>query len=384
MKSMFKKFVAAVMVAATLVTGAVAFTGCSETNYAANNTTFKIGISSPLTGGAAVYGQATRNSAQMAIDEINQAGGLNGVMFELMSYDDKHDTTLVNSGYASMYENGMQVSLACTTSAPCLEFANLSAQDNVFFITPSASSDEVTEAGDNSYQMCFKDGNQGAVAAAYVNTLGLEKIGIFYKSGDPYSQGIYEQFKDALDKSITVVEASFLKDEDDFTSQVNTLKDCSFIFMPIYYGPAETFMAMAKGKVADNATYYGCDGFDGLDATGVPQQVTMLSHFNSKATDGAAKVFVDKYVAKYGSETLNQFGAAAYDCVYAIYEAMKAAGDKVSVTMSASDLCEVLKEQFNGGFTFSGVTGESIRWESDGTVNKQAIAYVIKEADSAN
>ena len=128
--------------------------------------------------------------------------------------------------------------------------------------------DEVTEAGDNSYQMCFKDGNQGAVAAAYVNTLGLEKIGIFYKSGDPYSQGIYEQFKDALDKSITVVEASFLKDEDDFTSQVNTLKDCSFIFMPIYYGPAETFMAMAKGKVADNATYYGCDGFDGLDARG--------------------------------------------------------------------------------------------------------------------
>ena len=89
-----------------------------------------------------------------------------------------------------------------------------------------------------------------------------------------------------------------------------------------------------------------------------------------------------------GADTLNQFGASAYDCVYAIYDAMKQAGDKVTgVTMSASDLCEVLKGVFNGGFKFTGVTGEykdgvqsSITWESNGFVNKSAVKYVVKAA----
>ena len=275
----------------------------------------------------------------------------------------------------------MQASLGCTTSGACMEFSALSAQDNVFFLTPSASGDDVTTLGDNSYQMCFKDGNQGGVAAEYVNSLGVTKIGVFYKSGDVYSQGIFEQFKSKLNSSIETVEASFINDSEDFTNQVDKLKDCSFIFMPTYYEVAQKFMAMAKGKVADDATYYGCDGFDGINVDGVPQKVTMLSHFNSKATEGKAKEFIDNYTAKYGAETLNQFGAAAYDCVYAIYGAMKNAGDKVSVTMSASELCEVLKAEFNGGYTFSGVTGTDIKWQADGTVNKAAIAYVVKDAD---
>ncbi|MBR2650712.1 MAG: ABC transporter substrate-binding protein [Clostridia bacterium] len=382
MKNVFKKVVATVMAVATMATAAFSMASCNkETNYAENNTTYKIGVFGPLTGAYAIYGQATKNGAQLAVDEINKNGGLNGVNFELMSYDDQGDSTMVNSGYANMYENGMQASLGCTTSGACMEFSALSAQDNVFFLTPSASGDDVTTLGDNSYQMCFKDGNQGGVAAEYVNSLGVTKIGVFYKSGDVYSQGIFEQFKSKLNSSIETVEASFINDSEDFTNQVDKLKDCSFIFMPTYYEVAQKFMAMAKGKVADDATYYGCDGFDGINVDGVPQKVTMLSHFNSKATEGKAKEFIDNYTAKYGAETLNQFGAAAYDCVYAIYGAMKNAGDKVSVTMSASELCEVLKAEFNGGYTFSGVTGTDIKWQADGTVNKAAIAYVVKDAD---
>ena len=109
----------------------------------------------------------------------------------------------------------------------------------------------------------------------------------------------------------------------------------------------------------------------------------MLSHFNSKATEGAAAEFVKKYTEKYGSDTLNQFGASAYDCVYAIFNAMKAAiddGKEVPVTISASDLCDILKEEFTGGFTYSGVTGDDITWEANGYVKKDAVKYVIKEA----
>ncbi len=385
----FVKFLSLVLVLALCLT---AFAGCGKVNPAENNTKFVIGMSGPLTGGAAIYGTAVKNAAQMAVDEINAAGGLNGVMFELVATDDMHDPTKVSTNYSSLYEGGMQVSLGTVTTGPGLEFKNLSADDNVFFLTPSASGDEIP-SNPNGYQMCFADGNQGKVAADFVNAnYKGQTIGAFYKSDEAYSKGIYDQFKANLDSSIVVVETSFTDaNATNFSTQIDTLKNCSFIFMPTYYQPASLFMTQAKDVIAPNAIYYGCDGFDGIDnidgfdITTIPQEITMLSHFNSKATSGAAKEFIDKYVAKYGQDTLNQFGASAYDCVYAIYGAMKKAideGTEIPVTISASDLCDILKAQFEGGYTYTnGVTGDSITWETTGYVNKEAIKYVIKEAN---
>ena len=366
--------------------------GSTSNGYTAENTEFVIGLSGPLTGGAAMYGEAVRNSAQLAVDEINAAGGLNGIMFKLIATDDMHDATKVSGNYSSMLEAGMQISLGTVTTAPGLEFKNYSHDDNVFFLTPSASGDDIPEF-DNGYQMCFADGNQGKVAADFVNAnYKGQTIGAFYKADEAYSNGIYEQFMDSLDKSITVVATSFTDaNATDFSTQIDTLKDCGFIFMPTYYTPASLFMQQAKDIIAADAVYYGCDGFDGIDniegfdITTIPQAVTMLSHFNSKATEGKAAEYIAKYTKAYPNAPLNQFGASAYDCVYAIYGAMKAAmaaGKEIPVTISASDLCDILKEQFNGGYTFeNGATGESIKWETSGYVNKQAIQYVIKEAN---
>lgn len=386
-----KKFTKVLAVVSSLAVMLLSLAGCGgETGYTAKNTEFVIGFSGPLTGGAAVYGTAVKNSAQMAVDEINEAGGLNGVKFKLIAADDTHDATKVATNYASLLEQGMQVSLGTVTTAPGLEFTNLSVEDNVFFLTPSASGDAIPK-NDNGFQMCFADGNQGKVAADYVNSTDFTEIGIFYKSDDPYSKGIYDQFKENLNPSIKTVEAVFTAtNETDFSAQISTLKDCKFIFMPIYYQPAAIFMTQAKDTLASDAIYYGCDGFDGLagqiDLSTIPQEVTMLSHFDSNATEGAAAEYIQKYTAKYGKDTLNQFGASAYDCVYAIYNAMKAAidaGTKIDVTISASDLCEILKAQFTGDFSYSGVTGNNITWEDNGYVSKAAVKYVMKEADKA-
>ena len=367
--------------------------GCGAGNsYTANNTEFIIGVSGPLTGGAAMYGQAVINSAQLAIDEINAAGGLNGIKFKLISTDDVNDAAKLSTNYSSMLEAGMQVSLGTVTTQTGLEFKNLSFEDNVFFLTPSATGDDIP-GNPNGYQMCFADGNQGKGAAQYVNeNFAGQTIGVFYKSDEAYSKGIFDQFKANLDPSVTIIETSFSDaNATDFSTQIDTLKDCGFIFMPIYYTPASLFMTQAKDVINPNAVYYGCDGFDGIDnidgfdISAIPQEVTMLSHFNSKAESGPAKEFVDKYTAKYGSATLNQFGASAYDCVYAIYNAMKKAmdaGKDIPVTISASDLCDILMEQFEGGFSMdNAVTGEHISWESTGYVNKVATKYVIKEAN---
>jgi len=386
------KFTRILALALTAIMCLGMFAGCGAVNYAENNTEYVIGVSGPLTGGAAMYGIAVANSAQMAVDEINAAGGLNGIKFKLIAVDDMHDPTKISTNYSSLYEGGMQVSLGTVTTAPGLEFKNLSADDNVFFLTPSASGDDIP-ANANGYQMCFADGNQGKVAAEFVNANYAGKtIGVFYKSDEAYSKGIYDQFKANLDASITVIETTFTDaNATDFSTQIDTLKSCNFIFMPTYYTPASLFMTQAKDILAKNAVYYGCDGFDGIDSisgfdiTTIPQEITMLSHFNSKATEGLAKEFIDKYVAKFGKDSLNQFGASAYDCIYAIYGAMKKAiesGKDIPVTISASELCEILKEQFNGGYTLeNGVTGSNITWESTGYVNKSAIKYVIKEAN---
>ena len=381
-----KKFLALML---ALVMVAAMFTACGKKVYTAENTEFVIGASGPLTGAAAVYGVAVQNSAQMAVDEINAAGGLNGIQFKLVMLDDKHDAANISTNYSSLLEGGMQASLGTVTTAPGMEFKNLAKDDNVFFLTPSASGDKIPEF-DNGYQMCFADGNQGKVAADFINqNFAGQTIGVFFKSDDPYSTGILEQFKANMDASVTLVETSFSSaNETDFSVQIDTLKTCNFVFMPIYYTPASIFMTQAKDIMPADAVYYGCDGFDGIDSApgfdinAIPQSVTMLSHFNSKAEEGAAKEFIDKYVAAYGADTLNQFGASAYDCVYAIYGAMKKAmdeGTEIPVTISASDLCEILKTQFNGGYTVTdAVTGDSITWETNGYVNKTAIQYVIK------
>ena len=144
MKKLFAMLLVAVMVAAM-------FAGCapseggsgSDSGYTANNTEYVIGVSGPLTGGAAMYGQAVANAAQIAVDEINAAGGLNGVMFKLVAVDDKHDATQISTNYSSLLEGGMQLSLGTVTTAPGEEFKNLSAEDNVFFLTPSASGDAI-------------------------------------------------------------------------------------------------------------------------------------------------------------------------------------------------------------------------------------------------
>lgn len=379
-----KKFLAFLM--ATVMVAAM-FAGCG--NKTSGSGEFVIGMSGPLTGGAAVYGVAVQNSAQMAVDEINAAGGLNGYKFKLVATDDQNDPSKLATNYATLLEKGVHVSLGTVTTKPCLEFKNLSKQDNLFFLTPSATGDDVPEFA-NGYQMCFADGDQGKVAAEYVNTLNLDKIGVFFKSDDPYSDGIYKNFKANISQDIEVVETQFTDaNATDFSAQITQLKECSFIFMPIYYQPAAIFMKQAKDTIAKDAVYYGCDGFDGLagemDLTTISQEVSMLSHFDANSTEGKAGEFIKKYTEKYKADTLNQFGASAYDCIYAIYGAMKELADEgkeVTPDMSASELCELLKAKFNGGYTFAeGATGKNITWHETGKVNKVATKYTLKEAN---
>jgi branched-chain amino acid transport system substrate-binding protein len=151
-------------------------------------------------------------------------------------------------------------------------------------------------------------------------------------------------------------------------------------------------MSQAKGVVKNSAVYFGCDGFDGIDQqegfdiSAIPQEVSYLSHFNSGATEGVAGEFVVNYTDEYGATTLNQFGASAYDCVYALKDALTQAaanGKTVNGKVSIKQMSSILKEVFQSDtFSFSGVTGSNVTWNANGTVSKTPIKYIVKEANA--
>lgn len=349
------------------------------------NTEITVGLSAPLTGPAAIYGMAVKNAAEMAVSEINDAGGINGIKLKLISQDDGNDHSKVGTNFATLVEQGMQISLGCATTMPCLEFAHYAKENDMFLLTPTATSDNIAN-GTYAYQMSVNDSAQGKLAAEYVNSLGVSEIGIFYKADDPYSTGIYERFRNELDSNISVVEASFVAETDYFETQIETLKNCKLIFMPIYYSPANAFIRQAAHKMSSDTCFFGCDGFDGIDAafdlSDIPQKISMLSPFDTNATEGKAGAFVKKYTSMYGNDAIG-FAANAYDSVWAIYYALTAAaneGVKFSAKTSPSDFCDILTAQFKK-LTFSGATGNNITWNNDGTVSKAPIVKIIKNAN---
>ncbi len=397
-KASLKLLVAAVL---TLSVCAMCLYGCGSKNYAEKNTAYFIGASGPLTGSAATYGIAVKNGASLAVKEINAKGG---DQFKFDIQDDKASTASVGTNFANLYESGMQVALGAVTSGSCLEFKTYASDKGVFCLCPSATADDVTKNNTNMFQMCFSDSNQGAVTVEWMksttesgekNVATSTRIGILYCSNDAYSTGIYNTFTAAAkDAGYTIsATASFTNDAEgnpptDFSSQVGILKDCQFIFMPIYYTPAATFMdAAQKSTMSSDAIFFGCDGFDGIDTmegfdiNTIKQEVSMLSHFNAKSDSAKSKAFVEAYQKEYDS-TPNQFAASAYDCVYAIAKAIATAkqnGKDVPLSISAKDMSAILRETLTSAdFSFDGVTGNPIRWNEDGTVNKTAQKFEIK------
>lgn len=362
-------------------TGAQASDKPAATATPAASAAFKIGGTGPLTGGAAIYGNAAKNGAQIAVDEINALGGIQLV---LKYEDDEHDAEKAVNAYNNLKDWGMQVSLGSVTSTPCVATGAETFADRIFALTPSASSTAVTEGKDNMYQMCFADPNQGSASAQYIfdKKLGT-KIAVIYKNDDVYSKGIYNTFASkAGELGLNIVSTTtFTADsQTDFSVQLTDAKNngADLIFLPMYYTPASLIFKQAKSM--DYAPkYFGVDGMDGiltLEAfdTSLAEGVMLLTPFNADSTDERTVNFVKKYKELFG-ETPNQFAADGYDCVYALKEALEAAG--CTPDMSAPDICEKLIATFST-FAFDGLTGSGMTWAATGEVSKSPKGMVIE------
>ena len=351
---------------------------------ASGSDTFKIGATGPITGGAAIYGNAVKNGIQIAVDEINEAGGINGYQIDYNFQDDEHDAEKAVNAYNNLKDWGMQVLIGTTTSAPCIAVVEKTHADNMFQITPSGTAVECVQY-DNAYRMCFSDPTQGTESAKYIGENGLaQKVAVIYDSSDVYSTGIYEAFAAEAENQpfdIVSVEAFTADAKTDFSVQVQKSKDAGadLLFMPFYYTEASLVLAECN-KQGYEPTFFGCDGMDGILGvenfdTALAEGLTFLAPFVAKSEDEQVQSFVSKYEAAY-SETPNQFAADAYDCVYVVKAAIEAAG--ATPDMSVSDLCDAMKEAM-ASVSYSGITGKDITWGEDGEPNKAPL--VVKVVD---
>ena len=344
---------------------------------------FKVGATGPLTGGAAIYGNAAKNGAQIAVDEINALGG---IQFALQYQDDEHDAEKAINAYNALKDWKMQISLGSVTTTPGVATSVENFEDRIFALTPSASAVKVTEGKDNVFQMCFADPNQGSASAQYIVDKALgRKIAVIYKNDDVYSSGIYETFKaKSGELGLEIVsETTFTEDsQTDFSVQLTDAKNkgADLIFLPMYYTPASLIFQQAKAM--DYAPkYFGVDGMDGILTlegfdVSLAEGVMLLTPFNADASDDATKAFVAKYQEAYG-EVPNQFAADGYDCIHALYQAILADGS-ITPNMSNEDICTKLMAQFTT-FTFNGLTGEGMTWSANGQVSKSPKGMVITD-----
>ena len=392
-----KKFVRVMSAAVSAALVLTAMAGCGSKDSGSSDGKIKVGGIGPITGAAAIYGQAVKNAAEIAVEEINAKDDT--VKFEFKFEDDENDPEKSVNAYNKLKDWGMQVLMGTVTTKPCIAVSTETNADKIFQFTPSASSTDVIggqpdkdgnvtiQRKDNVFQMCFTDPNQGVASAQYIKEQKLgTKIAIIYNNGDAYSTGIYQKFAaEAKKEGLEIVSTTTFPDDtnSDFSAQLNDAKakGADLLFLPIYYTPASLILTQAN-KMGYTPKFFGVDGMDGILTlegfdTSLAEGVMLLTPFTADATDDATKNFVKQYNDKF-KETPNQFAADGYDVVNAIYQGCQKAG--ITADMAADEIGKKLVETFtNPDFKIDGITGSAMTWSKEGEISKEPKGMVIKD-----
>ncbi len=387
---MWKKAASLALASALVVSlaacGSGSGSGSSSDSGDSDATAFKIGGIGPTTGDNAIYGTAVKNGIQLAVDEINADGGINGYQIEYQFEDDQSDSEKSVNAYNTLKDWGMQMLVGTVTSTPCVAVVEETHADNMFQFTPSATAVDSIQY-DNAFRMCFSDPSQGTVSADYIADNSLaQKIAVIYNSSDTYSTGIYQNFvteAEARGLEVVAAEAFTADSKTDFSVQIQKAKDsgAELVFLPIYYQEASLILAQAD-RAGFAPKWFGVDGMDGiLNVEGfdgsLAEGVMFLTPFTPNAEDEATQTFVANYEKEFG-DTPIQFAADAYDCMYTI----KAAVEQADITpdMSVSDICDAMKTAMTE-ITIDGLTGKQITWGEDGEPSKEPTVVVIENGE---
>lgn len=336
-----------------------------------NTEVFKIGAIGPLTGPAAAYGTSVKQGAEIAIKEINDAGGVTvgdkTYTFELIFEDDEATEDKALQAYSAVMDQGANVLMGAVTSGSSIAIADSTYADGILQLTPSASA-EAAIKNDNAFRICFSDPEQGVAMADYmVNTLNKKKVAVIYNNSSDYSTGLREAFEaEVAELGGTVVASEAFADGDmDFSSQLTKIKgtDAEIIYVPAYYQEA-TYITSQAAEKGLTLPFIGSDGWDGVLGTVTDKETVegaiFSAPFSAYVDEPHIKSFVEAYDAAYKAVP-DQFAADAYDCIYAFKAVMEKAGSIESEALIAS-MTEI---------NVHGLTGDDISFDKSGAAKKE-------------
>ena len=351
--------------------------------------TITIGTTGPLTGGAASYGISVKQGAEIAIEEINKAGGVKvgdkSYNFALQFEDDEASEEKAVTAYNTLLDKKVDVIMGAVTSGSSLAIADLTKKDNLLQLTPSGSAAGIT-ANDNVFRLCFTDPLQGKMIADYVVNQGYESVAVLYNNADEYSTGVYEAFKSELEESgnaaLLVAEESFVTGDVEFSSQLTKIKatDAKLIFVPAYY-EAAAYIAKQVKDLGVEADIVGSDGWDGVlgqvTDTSVLDGIVFLTPFYPSDPNQNVQSFVKAYKEKYNNAVPDQFAADSYDSVYVLKAAFEKAQSKDTEALIKA-MTEINVDGLTGNISFD-VSGDPIKQPKFVTIMNGV--YESKELD---
>jgi branched-chain amino acid transport system substrate-binding protein len=323
-ESRMKKFI---VLAAALLCASMAFAGGGK-----DSNTVSIGAVFPLSGSVAFYGNESRDGAQLAIDEINAAGGLLGKKLALVSEDDEGNAEKsVNAFTKLATRDKVTIVLGSSTSGATQAMTSLAQQAKVILISPSATNIDVTRAGDFIFRACFIDPFQGVVGADFAyNTLGSRRAAILYDAGADYNTGLAESFRTQFRANGGQVAAdeAYQSGDVDFNAQVTRIKAANpdVVYLPNYYNDV-SLQAKQLRDQGVRCALVGGDGWDSLIDNAGDEALNGFwsAGFASDTTDPKGVGFVKSFTAKY-NRPASQFAALGYDAMMLVVDGIKAAG----------------------------------------------------------
>ena len=379
-----KKRIASLLLAGCMV---FALTACGSTGGASSaagsaaassgsssGDVITIGTISPNTGSLATYGTAVTTAVDLAVEQINAAGGINGSQIKIVNADDQFDPTECLNAFNSLVSQGIGLIIGSVTSGCTSAITDAADEEQVCLLTPSATADSITTKDDYVFRACYADSFQGAIAAAYAKQSGYTDVGVVYCAADTYSKGLYDSFSAACKKygvNVKAVESTASLDVQDYTNQFSamTKSGVKFVYAPYYYdviGPYVVTQARAAGY---DGIIMGADGYDGTpdyvvdgaDLTAF-NNVYWTNHYDPADTSDKVQAFVKAYQDKFGA-TPNAISALAYDAVYMYKQAIEKAG--------SADPTKVRDALADKSAVYDGVTG-SFSLDDTGTPTKGA------------
>lgn len=366
-----KKRVVSVLLVVMFTASIFAFAGCSTSGGSADADVVKLGFIGPMTGDAAIYGSSAEEGAHLAVAEINEAGEIDGKKIELVAYDSKADQTEAINAYNRLRDqDGVVAVIGGTLSGETLAMKDIMVQDNMPVLSPTATAVEVTQEAPNVFRACFLDDYQGQAAANFAaTTLSAKTAALLIGTGNPYSEGVSEAFKVAFTaKGGTIAGSeSYGTADKDFSAQLTKIKEMNpdVVFVPDYVQTVGPILQKAK-EMGITAKFVGADGWDGVqeEYADAAQGNYFTNHYAADSPSETVQNFIAAYKAEY-DKVPNSFAALGYDAVYAMVEAITAAG-----TTESADIITALKATDHAG-----VTG-TLKFDEEGNPKDKEVTII--------